>query len=312
MLDAMTGLAPTMPVRALLLAAAAGAALAGAGAGAAADASPTVRIPGQNIYSVRGDGTGLRRLTRAPDDLAYESPAWSPSGRWIAFTGPPCDDCPELVYLIDLARHGAIARVPGTPPRAVRPSWGPQDRSLTIVAGLTDSVFTLRRQGTGLRRLTSGQVAHDQSAFSPNGRRIAYTQQQTNGGWDILLMRSDGSGKRNLTRTATSEQQPAWSRDGRRLAFARQIGGKWAIFTMPAAGGAARRLTPLADNSQQPAWSPDDRRIAYTQVTNGGASIFVMGADGTGRRRLRTGTHASSSPSWSPDGLRIAFTGVVR
>ena len=260
-----------------------------------------------NIYTVGVDGTGLRRLTRAPDDLRYDSPAWSRSGRWIAFSGPPCDDCPELIYLIDLARGGVVERIPRTVPGAARPSWGPADRSLTFVGGLTNSVYTISRQGTGQRRLTPGLIAHDQSAWSPDGRRIIYTSQQPNGRWDVFVMRSDGSEKRNLTGTPGSEEQPAWSHDGRMIAFARQIGGKWAIFVMPAGGGRARRLTPLAENSQQPAWSPDDRQIAFTKVATGGSSVIIMRFDGTGRRRLRTGVGPASAPSWSPDSRRIAF-----
>ena len=261
-----------------------------------------------DIYTVRLDGTGLRRLTHAPADIRYDSPAWSRSGRWIAFSGPPCDDCPEAIFLVDLARSGRTRRLAGTVLGASRPSWGPSDHALTFVGGLTNSVFTIGRQGTGQRRLTNKRIAHDQSAWSPDGRRILFTTQQTNGQWDIFVMRSDGSLKTNLTATAVSEEQPAWSHDGSKIAFARQIGGNWAIFVQPAGGGPARRLTPLTQNSQQPAWSPGDGRIAYTLLTSRGSRIVITGADGTGTRTLRTGNGSASAPSWSPDGRRIAFT----
>ncbi len=270
--------------------------------------SNQVATGGSDIFTVRVNGTGLRRLTQTVEGLRYDSPAWARGGRWIAFSGPPCDDCPETIFLIDLARGGTVKRLPGTVPGAVRPSWGPSDRVLTFVGGLANSVFTISRQGTGRRRLTNDRAAHDQSVWSPDGRRIAYTSQQRNGRWDIFVMRSDGSRKSGLTATPGSEEHPAWSHDGRRITFARQIGGKWAIFVMPVDGGRARRLTPLSENSQQPAWSPDDRQIAYTLVSSAGSMIIVIGADGTGRRRLQTGIGAASAPSWSPDGRRIAFT----
>ncbi len=295
---------PLLAAAALLV----GSSAIGAAGTPAIPRSSQISSGGSDIYTVRVDGTGLRRLTHAPADLTYDSPAWSRTGRWIAFSGPPCDDCPEAIFLVDLARRGSTRRLAGTVLGASRPSWGPSDRALTYVGGVTTSVFTIRRQGTGQRRLTNGTTVHDQSAWSPDGRRILFTTQQANGQWDISVMRSDGSLKTNLTATSVSEQQPVWSHDGSKIAFARQIGGNWAIFVQPARGGPARRLTSLTQNSQQPAWAPGDGRIAYTLVTSRGSHIVITGADGTGTRTLRTGNGSASAPSWSPDGRRIAFT----
>jgi TolB protein len=37
---------------------------------------------------MRTDGTGIKRITRAPHELAQDThPAWSPGGRRIAFAG---------------------------------------------------------------------------------------------------------------------------------------------------------------------------------------------------------------------------------
>lgn len=40
---------------------------------------------GDEIYLVRSDGTGVRNLTEAHDSSEW-GPAWSPDGRWIAFS----------------------------------------------------------------------------------------------------------------------------------------------------------------------------------------------------------------------------------
>ena len=164
---------------------------------------PGVSNVQSDIYSVRVDGTRLRRLTNAPAAVGYDSPAWSRNGRRIAFSGPSCATCPGAIFLI-LPGGGAQQQLPGTVPGALRPSWGRLDRSLTFVGGSTSSVYTISRLGSGQRQLTLGAVAHDQSAFSPDGRQIAFTTQQPNGRWDILVMRADGSHKRNLTRTVFS------------------------------------------------------------------------------------------------------------
>jgi len=154
-----------------------------------------------NIYRVQLDGSGRRRLTSAPAGVSYDSPAWSRSGRLIAFSGPTCAGCASGIFVVPAA-GGAQRSVPGTPPGATRPSWGRLDRMLTFVAGTT-SVYSISPLGTG-RRLASGGAARDQSVWSPDGLQIAFTSQQWNGAWDLWVMNADGSRKRNLTRTLRS------------------------------------------------------------------------------------------------------------
>ena len=42
-------------------------------------------VPAQ-LWMMNADGTGKKRLARAPDGFAYTFPTWSPAGRWIAFS----------------------------------------------------------------------------------------------------------------------------------------------------------------------------------------------------------------------------------
>ena len=261
-----------------------------------------------DIYSVRVDGTGLRRVTNAAAGIGYDSPAWSRNGRRIAFSGPSCAVCPGAIFLIQPG-GGLQQQLPGTVAGALRPSWGRLDRSLTFVGGSTSSVYTINRLGRGQRRLTLGAIAHDQSVWSPDGRQIAFTTQQSNGKWDIFVMRADGSHKRNLTRTVFSEVQPAWSHDGRRIAFARRFHGKPAIFAMTV-GVARPRTTLIAQNCQQPAWSPGDRQIACTRFTGARSRIIIMRANGTHQHPLQTDPVSARAATWSPNGRRIAFSGT--
>ena len=270
--------------------------------------TPGVRAS-SDIYRVRVDGAGKRRVTTAPVNVDYDNPAWSRNGRLIAFSST-CPGCPGGIFLTQPGGGGQrqLARAAAG---ATRPDWGRLDRALTFVGGPTGAVYTITSRGTGQRRLTSGRIAHDQSVWSPDGRQIAFTTQQPNGGWEILTMRANGAGKRNLTRTpGATELQPAWSHNGRQIAFTRRIGTNWAIFVMPATGGRARRITSPALNCQQPAWSPNDRQIACAKFTPTGSNIILLRANGVVLRRLRTGTATAWAPTWSPDGRRIAFVSI--
>lgn len=98
------------------------------------------------------------------------------------------------------------------------------------------------------RRLVEGR----EPAWSPAGRRVAFTSSAFEGNDEIYLIDVDGSGMRRLTEHKKIDQQPAWSPDSRGLAYSgkMKIGedgefvtdergrsrGTFDIYLLPAAG----------------------------------------------------------------------------
>jgi WD40-like Beta Propeller Repeat len=77
----------------------------------------------QDIYVIRADGSGPRRLTHA---AAKEfTPSWSPDGRWIAYRHQPGSDETGEIYAMradgsgvhNLTRNGAMDYAPAWSPR---------------------------------------------------------------------------------------------------------------------------------------------------------------------------------------------------
>ncbi len=90
------------------------------------------------------------------------------------------------------------------------------------------AIFTVHPDGSGLRRLTSGN--YDAApAWSPNGRRIAFTR-----GVDIWMMDAWGHHLHRVTTSPAFEGLPTWSPDGKTLAFIsnRAGNGAWNIYTL--------------------------------------------------------------------------------
>ncbi len=249
------------------------------------------------------DSSGRQRHTlvhaagRRGVRVAVEPPAWSPDGRWLAFTGV-------------VGRHSKGFEQPA-------------------------DVFVVRADGSDLRRLTHTGSAGE-PVWSPDGRMIVFAELSLVGNPNLAtsvaaqLMRvnRDGSNLRKLTPLVRGrvDRPGSFSPDGTRLVFTRlnvsalAYAGKTekSIEVMGVDGSGLRQL--VADGID-PAYSPDGRRIAFVTNRDHSGSIrtgedeseyanelYVMNADGTGADRL---THSSElgelQPTWSPNGTRIAY-----
>jgi Tol biopolymer transport system component len=146
------------------------------------------------LYSVRRNGTGLRRL------MPYSARwlTWSATGT-VAFTNYN-DQYLSTTGLLDGLY---TARPDGSRLRRVfrrrwgvgyQPDWSPDGGRIAF--GARKQVFTIGARGRGLDRLTGprrGSSAGADPAWSPDGRRIAFIRDG-----DIYVMRSDGSGVRRI------------------------------------------------------------------------------------------------------------------
>jgi TolB protein len=242
-----------------------------------APACTPVSTCGKELYLIKDDGTGLRRLTQ---NAGLGGAAWSPDGRKLVFVERP-------------QRSGAACRPAGR---------------------CHDEIYVINTDGTGLRRLTRNAVSDGGPVWSPDGRRIAFTRDRDPQTVNIYVMNADGTGQRRLTPNIRRRPwiELAWSPDWKKIAFIASGGRRGAadIFVINADGSDLRNVTNTVTTSFDFAWSPDGRRIAYLEGNPGGAPLSVVNADGTGKRRLTGPLMVDlGSPSWSQDGRTIAFTG---
>lgn len=103
------------------------------------------------------------------------------------------------------------------------PDWSPDRRRIVFVrqdpGGRSSSLYVIRRDGGGLRRLTQGEQVVAMPAWSGNGRRIAYAASPVVGGsFDIWVVPLQG-GPPKLQATGPGEQiGPSFTRTGK-IAF---------------------------------------------------------------------------------------------
>jgi Tol biopolymer transport system component len=277
----------------LILVAAVGALLVGAAHGAIGPARSSriafalERGSLSSLYTVRPNGTGLRRLTVPPtrQDLGGDSgPVWSPDGRSIVF-------------------------------ERNLPFWGDDRFRLGAVPAA----------GGIAHRLTSGPY-DAMPTLSPDGRRIAFVRlTRSLPEATVSLYTVDRLGRRAKQLVSDGlDISPAWSPDGKTIAFSRLAGPSVPIeeATLYLAGADGSNVRPLGGvpvKGVSPAWSPDGHKLAFVSFPDrsgavcpadgcpASGEIYVVSSDGTGLSRLTTSKADDEHPTWSPDGSRIAF-----
>lgn len=273
----------------------------------------------QQIFVIKPDGTGKKRLTQEGKQNFF--PVWSPDGKGIAFTSDRSGSPQVWVMEAD----GSNPKQLTTEGVNMLPTWSPDGRRLAFgsnrsaPSGLRDpalqpngEVWVMESDGTHQKQLTKtgAGVANGAAAWSPDGRRIAFSSTRS-GHYAIWVMDSDGG---HLTQLTTpygdrypDSNVPAWSPDGAKIAFwsglEHQYGNVW---VMDADGRNRKQLTdqPPGINCDEPEWSADGTKIMFASNRPGSEGIgnWIMGADGSNQRVLTTNTSERGRPSWQPAG----------
>ena len=201
---------------------------------------------------------GVTRKVLGPGELGT-SVAWSPDSRWIAFTSSTEDtSAPELnIFRPDGSEQTRLANDVSLASTASSLSRSP-DANVVATAcdfeGNSDiCIFTV--YGRGFARLTEGSGIDEQPAWSPNGRMIAFTSGQPQGGFlktDVFVANVDGAGLRSLTDFPRSDgptyflPPPIWSPDGTVIGFVSQQGKSQEpqeLYLVSADGGGLTQIT---------------------------------------------------------------------
>jgi hypothetical protein len=162
-------------------------------------------------------------------------------------------------------------------------------------------------------RLTTGRRARD-PALSPDGRRIAYSQNQHS---RSVLAVMDAVPEAPASIVWAGERydqayQPAWSPDGTKIAFsAWRKGGKRDILVVELASGRVEEITNDRAIDMAPAWSADGRYLFFDSDRTSIANIHVYDTHDRTTWQVTNVLGGAFRPTASPDGKRLAYENAV-
>lgn len=171
----------------------------------------------------------------------------------------------------------------------------------------SSQLFTVARNGHGLRQVTHGPGSATSVDWSPDGRWLTYALDECT----IAFVRADGTGQRAVPSQTPDgcETDPAFTPDGRHVVFERYdpATDDDAIWVMDLRGDDRRRIGTGPSGAATPEVSPDGRTVTFLSwLPDGLTAIFAAPfAGGSVRQVTPTLFGISFKHDWAPDGSRI-------
>jgi Tol biopolymer transport system component len=256
-----------------------------------------------DLYLVRSDGTGLKRLTTGAgsEEHAY----WSPDGMRIVYRASE----PEWfsIWVMNADGSGKLYLGVGD-----NPSWSPDGKQILFHRLDIDRLSVMNADGSG-RRLVDVPSTPSYATWASNGKIVFVRVRQRDSddnpyaSGDLYAVSPDGSGLQRLTKGARMVL-PSVSPDGSTITAYATKTDRLVAVPYRADGPAVTLLArashyfpnfglPLAH------WAPDGKTIVLGSSNygdDGGAGLLLINADGSGLTNIPDVTQVIG-PDWRPE-----------
>ncbi|HYV97157.1 MAG TPA: hypothetical protein VE967_06870 [Gemmatimonadaceae bacterium] len=254
------------------------------------------------VWTVDSDGAGAVMVEGAGYSM---SPAWHPSGRYLAFSTLD----PSSITMRDLSAGTSRRMTPVVANTSnSAPAFSPDGNTLAFARATADGteIYLMdAMKGGAARKILTGREGgiNTLPSFSPDSRQFAFVSGRLRNpqvyisdvdGSNVRLLTDEGVGDRNYGRT-----NPSWAPDGHAIAYQSDNENRFQIMTISPSGKNITVLTGESAN-EHPSWAPDSRHLVFSSVRSGKEQLWVLDTEGARTRQLTFGSTVSKMPAWSP------------
>ena len=208
----------------------------------------------------------------------------------------------------------------------------PPDRSKGYVWKLYDSfdIFSAKRDGTDLKRLTFSEGYDAEATISPKGDKVVFTSTR-DGDPELYIMNIDGSDQKRLTFEMGYDGGAFFSSDGSKIVFRSSRpkteeeladyedlakNGMFRpsileIYIMNSDGTDIKQITNFGKASFAPFFHPDGKKIIFSSNVNSkkgrNFDLYLINIDGTGLEQITFNETFDGFPVFTRDGKQLVF-----
>jgi len=264
-------------------------------------------------------------VTATPDSTAVVVPTKIGGSGQIAFasirSGMP------QIYLINTDLTG-LTLLTNMEEGACQPTWSPDGTQIVFISPCkgrgefyenvynNSSLYIINADGTGQKPLTTVPGSDFDPAWSPDGKRIAFTSLR-DGKKDIYLLTLETGAITQLTTVTNDVQensQPAWSPFGNQIVYTVKRFDTYQVWAMSDTGQGNAQIARSGQNFWDflPVWAPDGATILFSQRDVGVASrpwlMSIRYEDRETKDPVRLDLpRPIEDVQFSPDGLWLVF-----
>lgn len=251
-----------------------------------------IRQPGQNI------GRSIKI-----SDVDYLAPGATDNHLYVLIA----NGYHGLLLKFDAKQGGFQTFLPGLVADCL--AFSPDGQWMTYVVPSNKSLWRSRSDGSDAIQLSEPSMETEFSAWSPDGRQIAFMGKRQGRPWRIFIMDRDGRHLREAAHGSDSQGAPSWSRDGTMLSYGnvqceethncwiRQIDVKTGMV----------EIIPGSNGFRTARWSPNGKFIAALQPETHELKLFERA---TARWKNLADGITGDNLNWSHDS-RFIFVDTV-